>query len=183
VQYPRRETSRIVRVGRFGDPGTAVSRLVGTTLACILRRQNHSLRMPDRVGVGMRIHVLPTSAVVEATGERDDTHALLGLLLTRTDRITFATMQQLGSACWAREGVTLEPEPEIPKAEARIRALVAEPAKAEGRIRGLVEADDGVATPLTGLIDGLVFANAPELALRAVSALKLWEQAKVEELA
>jgi hypothetical protein len=70
----------------------------------------------------MRIHVVPTSKVVEATGARD-TYALLGLLLTRADRITFATMQGRGSA------------------------------------------------------------NAPDYALRACSALKLWEQAKGEELA
>ncbi len=133
----------------------------------------------------MRIHVLPTGKVVEATGARDDTYALLGLLLTRTDRITFAAMQSRGSACWACEGVTLAPErePEIPQAEARIRSLVAEQEKAEVRVRGLVDAGDGVAGLLTGLIDGLVFANAPALALRACSALKTWEQAKREELA
>ena len=131
----------------------------------------------------MRIHVVPTSRVVEATGARDDTYALLGLLLTRADRITFATMQDRGSACWGSEGVTLEPEPEIPKAEGRIRALISEQAKGEARIRGLVEAGDGVAGLLTALIDGLVFANAPDYALRACSALKVWEQAKGEQLA
>ncbi len=132
----------------------------------------------------MRIHVLPTSHVVQATGTRGDSYALLGLLLTRTDRITFATMQKDGSVCWAREGVTLEvePEPEIPKAEARIRALIGEQTKAEARICALIEAGDGVAGLLAGLIDGLVFANAPDYALKTCSALKVWEQAKGEEL-
>ncbi len=66
---------------------------------------------------------------------------------------------------------------------ARIRSLVAEQEKAEVRIHCLVDAGDGVAGLLTGLIDGLVFAKAPELALRACSALKAWEQAKREEAA
>lgn len=131
----------------------------------------------------MRIHVLPTARVVEATGTRDDTYALLGLLLTHTDRITFATMQERGSACWAGEGVTpeLEPEPQIPQAEARIRSLVSEQAKAESRIGALIGSGDAVAGELTALIDALVYANAPERALKACSALKGWEQAKGEE--